>query len=52
MEKDFCGEALAQMGCAALEALLRSAPPARDREELRLRNACWAEVARRCPVEV
>ena len=48
---EFATDCQAQMGCAALEALLRSAPLTRDPEELRLRNACWAEVARQCARE-
>jgi hypothetical protein len=47
----FAEDALRQMGCAKLEALLREAPAARDTEELRLRNACWAEVAKQCAQE-
>jgi hypothetical protein len=47
----FAQDALAQMGCRGLEELLRSAPLTRDPEELRLRNACWAAVARRCARE-
>jgi hypothetical protein len=45
---EFAKDCLAQMGCVALEDLLRSAPLTRDPEELRLRNACWAEVAQLC----
>jgi hypothetical protein len=47
----FAADALNQMGCGALEALLREAPATRDLEELRIRQACWAAVARRCAIE-
>src|SRR5262249_33698793 len=36
---------------AALEARLRQAPLTRDPAELRLRNACWAELAQHCARE-
>jgi hypothetical protein len=49
---EFARDALASLGCEALEALLRSAPLTRDPEELRLRNACWFVIARQCLVEV
>ena len=41
-------DCLAQMGCRGLEELLRSAPVARDPDELRLRNACWFAIAQQC----
>ena len=47
-EEKFAAGALAQMGCEAMEALLRSAPPTVDPDELRLRNACWKAIARQC----
>jgi hypothetical protein len=50
-EDRFAADALRQMGCEALEALLRKAPLTHDPEELRLRNACWAAVAQRCARE-
>jgi hypothetical protein len=46
---EFASIAVAQMGCEALEALLRSAPKTADPEELRLRNACWTAVVALCP---
>jgi len=38
---EFAKDALAQMRCGALEALLRAAPLTRDPEELKLRQRCW-----------
>jgi len=45
---EFARDALAQMGCEALEALLRKAPLTNYPEELKLRGACWAAIARHC----
>jgi len=45
MMREFAQDALALMGWAKLEELLRSAPLTRHPEELRIRNACWGEVA-------
>jgi hypothetical protein len=38
------------MGCEGLTALLASAPPTTDPEELRLREACWRAVLAECPL--
>jgi len=45
----FARDALAQMRCVALGALLRETPPTADPEELRLRSGCWAAIAQHLP---
>jgi hypothetical protein len=41
-------DVLELIGCEKLEALLREAPATQDEDERRIRNACWAAIAKAC----